>query len=90
MKIKASKKIVVVKPKKLADISLTSGLVAVSEKVPEIGEIVEIGSGKVPVEMKVGDIVAYRKYGESQFFIGGMEFLFIGFDDILGVLETEK
>jgi len=37
--------------------------------------------------MKVGDIIAYRKYGESKFYIKGKSVLFVTFQDILGVIN---
>ena len=90
-------RIVVVKPKKLSEGAIT----VASEKTepPEIGEIVEIGShgynerGKLrkwPLSMKKGDTIAYRKFGESSFYIGGEMFKFVSFDDVLAVIKEKK
>jgi chaperonin GroES len=91
MKIKPSKKIAVIESIRLEDVSFGNGLVAVSEKQPELGRIIEIGipdkKEGMPVDMKVGDIVAYRRYGETKIFMGGKEYLFVSFDDILGVIQ---
>jgi co-chaperonin GroES (HSP10) len=82
MKVKPSKKIVVIEPAKLEDISVTGGgIVAVSEKTPELGKVVEIGipdkKEGMPLDIKKGDIIAYRRYGETKFFVGGKELLFV-------------
>lgn len=91
MKIKPSKKIAVIKSIRLEDVNFGGGLVAVSEKQPELGVVVEVGipdkKEGMPVDMKVGDIVAYRRYGETKIFMGGIEHLFVDFADILGVIE---
>ena len=87
MKVLPAKKTVVIKPTKLSSFS-RGGLEVVSEKQPEIGEVVAIGSGKLPIEgMKKGDIIAYRKYGEAKFFVGTEQMLFIDFQDVLGVIK---
>ena len=59
---------------------------AVTEKNQEVGKVVAIGEGKLPVKMKVGDVIAYRRYGESKLFYEGKEYLFVTFQDILGKL----
>ena len=47
------------------------------EKSQETGTVVAIGKGKSPVEdLKVGDLVAYRQFGESKLYIEGKEYLF--------------
>lgn len=85
MKIQPSAKIVVLEPTELKD---SGGLITVvEEKKPEIGKVIAIGSGKLPVKMKLGDIVAYRRYGESKFFFGTDYRMFVSFDDVLGVIK---
>jgi len=87
--ISPAKKIVVLKVIKLTDI--THGIIeTVSKDTPELGEVIAIGKGVLPVLMKVGDTVAYRRYGESKFQIKSEEILFISFDDILAVLKEKK
>ena len=88
MRIQPSKKIVVLKATKLDDIikeKLT--IVSTERQQLEIGEIIAIGEGKQPLKMKVGDIIAYRQYGGSKFYLGGQETIFVGFEDILGVIK---
>jgi co-chaperonin GroES (HSP10) len=84
--IKPAKKVVVLIKKNLASVT-GSHIDAVSKDIPEVGEVVAIGKGVLPVDMKVGDLVAYRRYGESKFFISGRQVLFVHFDDILGTIK---
>lgn len=76
---------------------ITKGTVleVVAEKAPEIGRVLAIGEpGKkkqLPYPgMKVGDVVAYRRFGENTFMIEGKEVYFIIFDDILGKIEVKN
>ena len=80
-----------------ADIALsTNPIIAVVEKTqPEIGKVIALGgagyydAGKprpMP-KISVGDTIAYRKYGESKFWIKGKQTIFVSFDDILGVIK---
>ena len=89
MRPEPAKDIVVVKPMKLSD--LQQGVfVAVSEKQPEMGEVVSVGvlgkdtEAPFGTEIKVGDKVLYRKYGSSNFIIGGSEYAFVGIADLVG------
>ena len=68
----------------------TTNLVAVTTNPPQIGEVISFGSGKQPVEFKVGDLITYRQFGEFEFFINGEALYFIKFADILGVLKNCK
>ena len=90
-KIKPAKKIVIVKPTKLKDSGTGSILAVVNteKKKPELGRIIGVGEGKLPIPMKKGDIIAYRAYAGSSFFLWGMEVIFVGFDDVLGVIKEK-
>ena len=86
MTIKPANKIVALKPTSLP--SAKKGYIEVVEKnVPETGEVIAIGSGKLPLPMKIGSNVAYRKFGEFKFWVEGKEIIFVAFQDILGVLK---
>ena len=92
MKVSAATDMIAVTPVKLSDIP--QGIFqAASEKQPEIGRVFDIGpKGKKnwPFGVKglsVGDLVLYRKYGSSNFVVGGAEYAFVGFDDIVGKVE---
>lgn len=83
--------IVAVKPASLDNV-LVGNLTVVSKDKPEIGEVVAIGqpTPKKPLPIKglrAGDIIAYRRYGESKFFLGGKELYFIDFPDCLAILK---
>ena len=57
------------------------------DKPPELGLVIKIGAGKKPIEFKVGDTIVYRRYMDNRIEIGGREYNFIGFTDIIGVLS---
>jgi chaperonin GroES len=88
--ITPSKKIVLLQPVKLETVG--GGVLEVastgSEKDrPQVGKVLAIGSGKMPVTMKVGDIVAYGRYADTRFLIKGQEYVFVRFDDLLGIIN---
>jgi len=65
-----------------------------AKEKPQQGEIVAAGPGKmgddgkrIPMDVKVGDRVLFSKYGGTEIKIDGVEHLFMGEDDVLGVLE---
>jgi chaperonin GroES len=61
---------------------------------PQDGEVVATGPGKtaedgklVPMHVKKGDKVMYGKYAGTEIKLGGVEYLLMREDDILGILE---
>jgi len=82
----ASKKVVIcVNPKMQKS---KSGLdLPTAENKPETGEVIVIGEGQKPFDFKVGDTIVYRKYTENKIFIGGTEYNFVRFLDILGAVK---
>ena len=62
---------------------------------PEQGKVIAIGPGKVvaelgkrlPINIKVGDIVLFTKYGPSEIKVDGKEYLIAREEDILAILE---
>ena len=84
MKIIPAKKIVVIEP---TEVKGEGKIEIVQEKQPEYGKVIAIGVGRLPVKMKIGDTIAYRKYGESKFYLGTEERLFVSFDDVLGIIK---
>ncbi len=63
-----------------------------AKEKPQKGEIVAVGPGKVldsgeraPMDVKVGDIVIYAKYGGTEVKIDGKEYLIMRDSDILAV-----
>lgn len=79
-----------------AEQTTASGLVipdSAKEK-PSEGEVLAVGPGRVddngnrvPLDVKVGDIVLYSKYGGTEVKYGGDEFLVLSARDILAVVE---
>lgn len=87
---------VVVKPKKLEEIT-KSGIVlpdTVDKGRPEQGEVVAVGPGKLtdsgqrqPMSVKAGDQVMFKKYSTDEFMGEDKEeYLIISDNDILAIL----
>ena len=79
-----------------AEQTTASGLVipdTVKEK-PQEGEVVAVGPGRiddkgnrVPVDVSVGDVVIFSKYGGTEVKYAGEEYLILSARDILAVVE---
>ncbi|MBM3935487.1 MAG: co-chaperone GroES [SAR202 cluster bacterium] len=61
-----------------------------AKEKPQEGTVVAIGPGKltddgkrVPMDIKVGDIVVYSKYGGTEYKEGDVEYLVLREDDVL-------
>ncbi|MDO8470410.1 MAG: co-chaperone GroES [bacterium] len=61
---------------------------------PEQGKVIAVGPGKkdedgklIPMEVKVGDVVLFTKYGPNEIKIDEKEYLIAKEDDILAILE---
>jgi chaperonin GroES len=61
---------------------------------PTKGEVVAVGPGKrdekgtiIPMSVKVGDRVLYKKYGPDEIEIDGEKYVIGDEDDILGIIE---
>lgn len=66
----------------------------VEKEKPIKGKIIAVGSGKmnekserIPMSVKVGDIVLFKKYGPDEIEIDGKKYLVGDEDDILAILE---
>lgn len=78
-----------------AEQTTASGLVipdSAKEK-PQEGEVVAVGPGRIadngtriPVDINVGDIVIYSKYGGTEVKHGGEEYLVLSARDVLAVI----
>ncbi len=93
-KIKPLSNYVLIKPSE-GETILPSGIVipdSVKEK-PQEGEVIACGPGKVddgkkiPMEVKVGDIVMYKKWGGSEIKVDGKEMLLVKEEDILAIIS---
>lgn len=85
---------VLVKPLE-AEQTTASGLVIpdTAKEKPQEGEVLAVGPGtgsgedRVPLDVKVGDVVLYSKYGGTEVKYGGDEFLILSARDLLAVVE---
>jgi len=85
---------VVIKPAPREEMT-KSGIVLpdTAKEKPERGTVVAVGPGrtldsgqKVPIDLKVGDVVYFQKYGPSEIKIDDEEYLICGEKDILAVV----
>lgn len=76
--------------------TLPSGIIlpdAAKEK-PQKGKVIAAGNGKrnekgelVSLEVKVGDIVMYKKWGGTEVKLDGKEYLLVREEDVLAIVE---
>lgn len=74
-----------------------SGLVlpdTASKERPEQGTVVAVGPGRldesgkaIPMSVKVGDIVVFKKYSPDEVKVDGKEYLVLSESDLIAVLE---
>ena len=78
-----------------AEQTTASGLVIpdTAKEKPQEGTVLAIGPGRfedgqrVPLDVKVGDVVLYSKYGGTEVKYRGEEYLVLSARDVLAVLE---
>ena len=60
-----------------------------AKEKPQQAEVVAVGPGtsEEPMELKIGDIVIFSRYGGSEFKYRGTEYTIINQKDILAVVE---
>lgn len=85
----------IVKPT-LAEEKTAGGIVLpdTAKEKPQQGEIIAVGPGKLldngttaSVDVKVGDVIYYAKYGGTEIKIGADEYIILRQDDVLAVLD---
>ena len=86
---------IVVKPGD-AEETTASGLVIpdTAKEKPQQGEVLAVGDGRwdedgenrIPVDVKVGDIVVYSKYGGTEITVDGEDLLILSGRDVLAVV----
>lgn len=66
----------------------------VDKEKPEKGKIIAVGSGKlldngqrIASQVKVGDMVLFRKYSPDDVKVDGKEYLILSESDILAIIE---
>ena len=87
---------VVVKPAK-AEEQTKSGIFLpdTAKEKPQKGEIVAVGEGRwddegakrVPLDVKVGDVVIYKEWGKTSIKVDGEEYFIMSQNDILAVVQ---
>jgi len=79
-----------------AEQTTASGLVIpdTAQEKPQEGEVVAVGPGRVddngnrvPVDVSVGDVVIYSKYGGTEVTYGNDEYLVLSARDVLAIVE---
>ena len=80
-----------------AEQTTASGLVIpdTAKEKPQEGKVVAVGPGRfdedgekrIPLDVKVGDVVIYSKYGGTVVKYNGVEYLLLGARDILAIVE---
>ena len=65
-----------------------------AKKKPQEGKVVAVGAGKLlddgklaPMNVKVGDIVIFAKYGGTEITVDDEDYVILGEDDIYAVKE---
>ena len=66
----------------------------VDKEKPEQATVLAVGDGKVgkdgnriPIDVKVGDVVLFSKYSPTEIKIDGIEYLVVSDEDIMAVVE---
>lgn len=65
-----------------------------AQEKPQRGTVIAVGAGKldddgdrIPVDVKVGDVIIYGKYGGNEIKIDGEDYLLMRDSDIYAVVE---
>jgi chaperonin GroES len=86
---------IVVKPLEAEQVT-ASGLVIpdTAKEKPQEGKVLAVGPGRfddkgvrIPVDVQVGDVVLYSKYGGTEVKYSGEEYLVLSARDVLAVIE---
>jgi chaperonin GroES len=88
---------IVVKPNE-AETQTASGLVIpdTAKEKPQQGAVLAVGPGKraetsgeiIPLDISVGDVVLYSKYGGTEVTVDGDEVLVLNARDVLAIVES--
>ncbi len=79
-----------------AEQTTASGLVIpdTAKEKPQEGKVVSVGPGRfdesgkrVPLDVKVGDVVIFSKYGGTEVKYSGQEYLLLSARDVLAIVE---
>ena len=80
-----------------AETTTASGIVIpdTAKEKPQEGTVLAVGPGRwnedgderIPLDVKVGDVVLYSKYGGTEVKYGGEEYLILSARDVLAIVE---
>ena len=96
MNIKPLADRVIIKPSDVTEGTTAGGIIIpdTAKEKPQEGEIVAVGTGKldndgkvIKMSVKVGDKVLYSKYGGTELKYEGDDYLIMGEDQILAVIQ---
>jgi chaperonin GroES len=85
---------VVVKPEETGEKKLASGIIipeTVDKEKPAQGTVVAVGAGKyeegkhIPMQVKVGDVILFSKYGYDEVKIEGETYYILAESQVLGI-----
>ena len=93
--IKAVEDKVILQPIKETETTLSSGFVVTgTQETPQEALVVSVGNGvttrsgvHVPIPLNVGDKVVFAKYGGQEVAVNGENYIVIGYNDILAVID---
>lgn len=88
---------IIVQPTKVEDIT-KAGIVLpdTAKEKPQQGKILAVGSGKIdegqriPLEVKVNDVIIFSKYAGDDIKVDGEELKIISESDVLAIVETSS
>jgi chaperonin GroES len=86
---------VVVKAKEEEESKTPSGLVIpdTAKEKPQVGEVLAVGPGefqdgeRLPMDVEVGELVVYSKYGGTEVKFEGEDYLILSSRDVLAVIR---
>jgi chaperonin GroES len=79
-----------------AETTTASGIVIpdTAKEKPQEGTVISVGPGRfddngkrIPLDVQVGDVVLYSKYGGTEVRYGGEDYLVLSARDVLAVIE---
>ncbi|MEA2024461.1 MAG: co-chaperone GroES [Actinomycetota bacterium] len=85
---------IIVKPQDEEESRTPSGLVIpdTAKEKPQLGEVLAVGPGefkdgeRIPMDVKVGDVVFYSKYGGTEVKVESEDYLILSARDVLAIL----
>ena len=87
---------IVVRPREAEEMTV-SGIVIpdTAKEKPQQGEVLAVGPGRrseqtgelIPMDVKVGDVVVYSKYGGTEIVLDGEDVLILTGRDVLAIAE---